>query len=156
MIITSKIFDLWLCEIINCGCVVAQSDLHSTVSWVGGCGEIVLPSRKQPGAVSFYYCRRSHEQVSKLEAPGRVKARGKYDQCVRSLLAPGAQLFKRYAAWPGLQLHTSRFKSFFFSVLFFYEEPKGWDGNLWWCSVCALHMSITGVYLQKMSLFEAD
>lgn len=40
---------------------------------------------------------------------------------------------------------------FFCFVL--YAEPKGWDGNLWWCSVCpVLYMSITGVYLRKMSM----
>lgn len=43
---------------------------------------------------------------------------------------------------------------FFFFCFVFYEEPKG----LGWKSLAvrAMHMSIKGVYLRKMSVFEVD
>lgn len=47
---------------------------------------------------------------------------------------------------------------FFFENLYFvfYAEPKRLEWKISGGAVCALHMSITGVYLQKLSVFVDD
>lgn len=108
--------------------VVVQSDLHSTVWWVGAAGRWPLPSWKG-----------SEIAWAGVKAGSAGTSEGKrkiWSVCALALGSRHTAVLKicclNWSPTAHVQIQI------FFSVLFCFfcnAEPKGWDGNLWWCSV---------------------